>query len=176
MINMKKMERFRIEEMPLTEYRFPDLAGPSKFVREHMQPGDIVISNNVFQTNHLMGQLGQPSGPKDYVLMTRSYLPVTLGDSSDVIIDRRDGAPVIYTPEMLDAFLAKNPRVWYIVSLGQNYLFCPTHVSVYLRRRMRVAYEDQDALVLFSGDANRPESMMRRDELMLRSTKTNFLH
>ena len=41
---------------------------------------------------------------------------------------------------------------------------------------MRVAYQDQGALVLFSGDANRPETMLRRDEDILRATKTNFLH
>src|SRR5262249_37523968 len=148
-VELREMGRFRIAGMHPTLLKFPDLGGPARYLREHLRAGDVVLGNNMYQIRHLMGRFGQASGPMDFMPTTGSlFLPATLADHGNQILDRRDGARFLPSPESLVDLFARHPRVWYIVHPGQNSIFNSSTTSSFLRQHMEVVYEDYDTLVL----------------------------
>jgi hypothetical protein len=172
---MRELDRFRVEGLSTSLYKFANLEGPAQFVREHIRDGDVVIANDTFQINHLMGHQHGKSRRVEYALSNHPFVPGTLDDRHGIMLDRRDGAKVIYTPEMLRAFFDEHPRVWYISSPGHHYLLNSRRISTFLRTRMRVAYQDWDSLVLFAGDEHRPNYLILEDERRLEDSRDSFL-
>jgi hypothetical protein len=162
-LDTRYLTRMRVDGVTTGLFKYPDLGGPSRYVRDRMQPGDIVISNNVFQTNHLMGIMGQSGQPNNYIPMTgRLFLPATFPDHASVLIDRRDGVRVIASPEDFKELVARHPRIWYIVQPGQHYTQNAPTVSDYVNDHFEVVYEDYDALVLFHGGHNSPAAIRQK--------------
>src|SRR5205823_9797647 len=87
-IQLPTLSAFRIEAYGLRTYRIPDLQGPANFVRDHFQPGDVILATDPFQINHFLAQGPVASGqwpedrrrqPPASSLATRHYpLPTTL--------------------------------------------------------------------------------------------------
>jgi hypothetical protein len=174
-IELREMERMRMEGMLPQLFKYPDLGAPSRYVRDHMRPGDVLLANHIYQVNHLMGQ-PRVRRPTDYTLVTGPfYLPATLTDREGLLVDRRDGARVICSQAQLEDLFARHPRIWYIAQPGQHTVLNTPMASTFLREHMDIVYEDWETLVLFRGGAHRPVDVRMRDDRALNSAKANYL-
>lgn len=173
-LEMRYLGRLRVDGVSCGLYKFPDLGGPARYVAARMQPGDVVMSNNLYQTNHLMGQ--RERSETDYVPMTgRLFLPATLLDHSPTLVDRRDGAKVIATPQDFVELFARHPRIWYIVQAGQHYNQNTPTISDFVSENMDIVYEDYDCFVLFRGPNHRPAAVRFKDQQTLEGADAKFL-
>jgi hypothetical protein len=175
-VELREMDRFRVEGISPNLFKYPDLGGPSRYVKDHLRAGDVVLAPHLYQVYHLMDASEPATRPPGYTLVTGPFfLPATLTDHDGVLVDRRDGAPVIVSQDQLEDLFARHPRIWYIVQPGQhNVLNTPT-TSAFLREHMEVVYEDWETLVLFRGDTHRPVYLRLNDEKSLNDALANFL-
>jgi hypothetical protein len=181
-VQLAEMPRFIAEGYGrLSVYQFPNLDGPARFLRDHIEEGDVVLSNDFQQLHHLMRLGGKPDGrpepdrPLDYWLASTLFLPATLDDCRDVPLDRRDGSVMIANLESLEDLFARHHRVWYVLQ-PENHQRTNTHdVSAYLRQHMEVVYEDWQTLVLFRGDHHRVAEQRHQDDRVLGGSVANYL-
>jgi hypothetical protein len=174
-VELGELPWFRIQGHGQRVYKFPNLQGTAQYLRAHMQEGDVVLANNLYQVNHLMGITGRPNRPLDFMPATGPFLPATLDDRRPLLLDRRDGVQMISTPEGMVDLFARHRRIWYVVQPGQHYILNTPDVSTFLRQHTDVVYEDWEALVLFRGDNHRPASLRVDNERALRDAQANFL-
>jgi len=175
-LEMRGLERLRIEGMPPHLFKYPDMGAPARFVRDHMQEGDVVLANHIYQINHLMSLREKPDPATRYTVATGAcFLPVTLTDREDRLVDRRDGARVITGQAQLEDLFARHKRIWYIVQPGQHTAVNLPAASAYLRQQMEVVYEDWDMMVLFWGGNHRLAAQRQGDDEMLNAAQANYL-
>src|SRR5262249_26514090 len=174
-VELRELPSLRVEGHGLTGYKFPNVAGAARYLRDHMQEGDVMLANNVYQINHLMGIRGRVNRPLDFMPATGPFLPGTVDDRRPLLLDRRDGAQMISAPDSMVELFARYRRIWYVVQPGQHYILNTTDVSTFLRQHMDVVYEDWEALVLFRGDNHRPAFLRLENERALSDAQANFL-
>lgn len=175
-LEMRGMERLRIEGIPPHLFKFPDMGTPARYVRDHMQEGDVVLANHIYQINHLMGLREKPDPATRYTVATGAcFLPVTLTDRDDRLVDRRDGARVLTSQAQLEDLFARHDRIWYIVQPGQHTAVNLPIASAFLRQQMEVVYEDWDMMVLFWGGNHRSAKQRHADDEMLNAAQANYL-
>lgn len=173
---LRRMDGWRIEGMPPRLFKYPDIGGPSRYVRDHMRPGDIVLANHVYQVNHLMELREAPDPATRYTVSTGAlFLPATLTDNSDQLVDRRDGTRMITSVSQLEGLFARHRRIWYIVQPGQHSGVNAPSASAFLRRYMEVVYEDVEMQVLFFGGEHRTAFVRDMDDRALSDGKIDFL-
>ena len=163
----------------LGELKFPHWEEPLRYVREHWQPGDTVIATFPHLVDHTMFFAKDNPMPRgwtsDYWLQSTLMLQATLDDKRSVPLDRRAGTVMLPTLASLKDALARNRRVWLIVSPGPNNGLNDRDVNAYLRQNMDVVYEDFLTAIMVRDSKHRPVKLLSKDDVNLRFGKANFL-
>jgi hypothetical protein len=167
-----ELDRFRILGYEDTLMKFPDLGGPTNFVREHMQPGDIVICTHPHSATHLMYTEGFTT---DYWIESTLQLQALLGNTRTIPLDRRSGAVMLSSLEAVQDIFARHDRIWYIMVPQAQTKINDADVSAYLRQNMEVAYEDVASMVLFWGHQHFPATRRFQDDQALFKAKSAFI-
>jgi hypothetical protein len=149
-------------------YKFPAMREPVQYVREHMQPGDVVIATHPHQITHLMER---PDWSVDYYLVSVLGSALEMPDSAPVHVDSRSGAVTLIGQRDLDDLLARHRRIWYLAQPLVHNLVNPGSVTTCVRENMEVAYEDFDAIVLFRGDRHWTAAERYRAEQLLQAAE-----
>jgi 4-amino-4-deoxy-L-arabinose transferase-like glycosyltransferase len=167
-----ELEKFRILGYEDTLFKFPDLAGPTKYVREHLREGDIVICTHPHSATHFMIEVGKSS---DYWIESVLQLQALLGNSMDVLRDRRSGATMLSSLEMVEDVFARHPRVWYIMVPQAQTKINNADVSAFIRQNMEIVYEDVVSMVLFWGDQHFPAKRRFQDDQVLFQARSAYI-
>jgi hypothetical protein len=186
-VHLVRLEQFRTEGYGIETIRFPNMEAPTRFVRDHMQKGDLVIAADPHQVEHFMRHvLGKPKDWRaDGWPCTNLKLPMTLIDSSDhladanledrdVLRDRREGAVAYPDLATLKDVFARNDRIWFIVEPDRHRALNIPEASIFLRQHMDVVYEDFQCVVMFR-DKHRTAQLRHDEERHLDKAKANYL-
>jgi hypothetical protein len=171
-LQLKQMTQWRTAAYGTWLYKFPDLDGPTRYVREHMREGDVVLAIFPLSVDHLMAR---PGWATDYWPQSELQLQAMLDDVRAVPLDRRSGTPMLASRESLEDLFARRGRIWYIVVPEQHAKLNNGGVSAFLRQHMEVVYEDVWSMVLFHGDRHWPAPRRLEDEQSLQGAQANFL-
>jgi hypothetical protein len=175
-VQLADMPRFRTEGYGLTAFKFPNVGGAAGYVHAHARDGDVVLANDPFQVNYLMGRLGRPERAVHFWPESKLRFPATLGDGSSLPRDRRDGTTMVPDLESLQALFARHGRVWYVVQPERHGDLNVAEVSLFLQLNMDVVYEDCGVLVLLRDDnRHRPASSRRQNEQALGRAQAEYL-
>jgi hypothetical protein len=161
LFDLRDLPAFRVEGFDLTRYKVPNLDAPSQYVRDHLQPGDVVLATDPFQVKHFMQLTGQPRNPQFFWPATVLQLSATLDDSRPIPLDRRDGTPALSDLASVEQLFATSGRIWYVVQPQRHENQNLPEVSTFLRQHMDVVYEDFEAVVLLR-DRNHRQAILRR--------------
>jgi hypothetical protein len=167
-----ELEKGRILGYEDTLFKFPDLGGPTKFVRENMREGDIVICTHPHSATHLMFRVGWST---DYWIESVLQLQALLGDTRDVLRDRRSGAKMLSSLEMVEDVFARNERIWYIMDPLAQTKTNNAAVSAYIRQNMEVVYEDVTSMVLFWGRQHFGAKRRFQDDQVLFQARSAYI-
>jgi Dolichyl-phosphate-mannose-protein mannosyltransferase len=176
-LDLRDMTGFRVEGFHPSIYKFPDLGGPSRYVRDRMQPGDVVLATDPFQVKQLMGVHDGATDEQFYWPASTLQLPATLDDKRPIALDRRDGTPAITDLAAMRDLFARHERIWYIVQPERHENQNVPEVSAFLRQQMDVVYEDFEAVVLLRDRNHRPSGIRFEEEQQLgfgRRHRSNF--
>jgi 4-amino-4-deoxy-L-arabinose transferase-like glycosyltransferase len=168
-VQLPEMDRLRVQGYGLTVFKFPDLGGPSRFLREHLEPGDIVLASFPHSVNHFL-----VFRQTEYWPQSKLYLQALLDDARTLPLDRRSGAVMIDTRDELDDLFARHRRVWYVVVPSTHANQNSSDLSAFLRQHMDVAYQDFQTMVLLR-DVHRRALMRVNNDQTLNSAKANYL-
>ncbi len=157
----------------------PQQEPSTKFVVEHMQPGDLVIVNAPHVIDHYLGR------PSDYWLQTLMRLQACLDDKRSVALHRLQGAQMLPDAGHVQDLVSRYDRIWFITEPLFNSRTNVPETSVFTRGHFTCVYEDFSSLVLFRGRIdpltgepvpyNIPASLRAQQEETLSETKVEFL-
>jgi hypothetical protein len=171
-LQLKQLTQWRTAAYGTWVYKFPDLAGPTRYVREHMRDDDVVLAIFPLSVDHLMAR---PGWKTDYWPQSELQLQALLDDSRVLPLDRRSGTPMLASRESLEDLFARRGRIWYIVVAEQHAKLNNAGVSAFLRQHMEVVYEDVWSMVLFYGERHWPAARRLEDEQSLQGAQAKFL-
>lgn len=159
-VRTSELGRFVSSALDVKQLRIPDWDEPTDYLRKHLRDGDVVISIFPHTTNYMFAahQIGRPGEPRtvDYWLESRLIIQATMGDSSQVLRDRRSGAVMLHNIEQVQKLFADHERVWYCtMPLAQGKLN-DSIVSKYLREHMDVVSEDYSTALMLRDQNHRP--------------------
>jgi hypothetical protein len=177
-VHLAEMTAFKVAPDLIGAYRVPNLEGPSKYLRDHFQEGDVVIAIHPDEVDHQLSYLGGPfpeGWRVDYWLETTLQLPAVLDDRHSIPRHRYWGTPMISTLADLKEVFARHRRVWYITIPSFHDKTNDADVSAYLREHMDVVYEDYQAMLLLRDNNHRPASVRLQDERILQESGANYL-
>jgi hypothetical protein len=178
-IQLPELKEYCVYSLRLQDFKFPDMDDPVRYVREHLQEGDIVISPTPHVVDHRMVQLGgDPRGRArtvDYWLQTTLYLQAVLDDRRAMPLHRLCGTTMVPTKEALEDLFARHRRIWYVVAPAFHQEQNVPEVSSYIRQNMDIVYESFSSLVLFKGERHRTVARRIQDEQDLFGASANFL-
>jgi hypothetical protein len=174
LVELRDMSSFRVQDYSVTTFKFPNMQGPVLYVRDHMQEGDLVLTSESHQVNHLMQFHGKPGWWADYWPAMSLELPAEIDNVRDVPFNRKDGTTLLSSYEALDEIFARHRRIWFIIQPGAEAHNGPL-IDKFFRENMDVVYEDWQSLVLFRGEAHRPANVRQRDEKELFAAGANYL-
>ncbi len=148
----------------------PDQVAATRYVREHLEPGDAVL---VALPNQARVYLG---AAVDYWLQTQMALQLTLDDRRTIPLHRLSGEETLPSLEQLHNVLARHRRVWFITSPAAPITSTNSVASSELvRRQMEVVYEDFRTLVFLFGRNHLPADLQQRSETALNEAPTVLL-
>jgi hypothetical protein len=169
------LDQFRVEGYTIDVFRFPNVEAPTKYVRDHMKDGDLVLAADPHQVEHFMrDNFGLPDFHATGWPCTDLRLPMTLNDASPVLRDRREGADAYPDLDSLKELFARNERIWYIVVPARHAALNVREAGIFLRQNMDVVYEDYQCYVMFR-DKHRSAQMRHDEELNLERAKADYL-
>jgi hypothetical protein len=155
------------------------LSGPASFLRERLQPGDIVLGTQPYLLDH---QLSRESGGTKRLeqdstlwLQTRLHLQAVLNDVRPVPLNRRDGTELVPNLASLETVFAQPRRLWFVVEKGHFNRLNVDEVDSFLRQHMDIVFEDSEAVVLIRDRRHRTAKLRSRDERTLHGAQTDFL-
>jgi hypothetical protein len=157
LFDLSEMSGWRVSGESQNALMFPGQRSTALYVKEHMQPGDVVIVNAPHVIDHYLGR------PSDYWLQTQLHLQAVIDDENTLPLHRYKGTPMLRDVDHLFDVFSRHERVWFITEPSFN---ARTNVDAAMRSvegSMDVVYEDFDSVVYFSGDAHRIAAMQRRN-------------
>ena len=167
LVRTAELEDFQVAAYEAGELRYPHWDGPTQYIRDHLQEGDVVIATFPHTQNFLMATAGgsaEQSHKVDYWLESTLVVQATIGDSSAMPLDRRSGSVMIYDVEQLKQLFSQHDRVWYCtVRFGQSRIN-DNSVSRFLREHMDVMYEDFATAVLLRDNNHRTAPLRLEEE------------
>jgi hypothetical protein len=157
--------RVTIDESRRGRLRFPDEAGPARFLRENVQSGDVVLASRPNVIEHYLSDLSVDFWPQ-----SRLETGAVLDDRRASPLHHLGGTVMAPTRQTLEEIFARHERVWYVLAPNAHYRYNVPQVSAFVREHMDVVYEDFLTMVLFRGASHRPAwQRQEQDEELLRS-------
>jgi hypothetical protein len=179
MIELSELPDWSSYSLRFRDIKFPDLDGPSAYLRAHLRAGDIVVSTTPHVVDHRIASLGgdprQTERTVDYWLQTTLYLQAVLDDNRPLPLHRLRGTTMIASKEALEDLFARHRRIWYVLVPAFHQEQNTTEVSAFIRQHMDVVYESYSSLVLLRDDRQRSAAQRVKDEQALFAAKANFL-
>ena len=151
--DLEEMSAFRGRGKSLDALKFPGQRATALWVRDQLQPGDIVIVNAPHVIDHYLGR------PSDYWLQTQLHLQATLDDKRSIPLHRYKGTPMIGDAKELYRLFEEHERIWFVTEPSFNSRTNLDPTMELVRHHMDVVFEDHDSIVLFRGPAHRPASL-----------------
>jgi hypothetical protein len=180
-LQLEHMSWLHSDGYRLVDYKFAHLERPCRYVYEHLEPGDVIMSTapHVVE-HHLQRWAGKERSissdianmPRDFWSLdfwpeSRLHLQAVLDDHRPVPLHRLLGVRMITSREDLERLFATYRRIWYIADPHFNRLLNEEPAIEFLREHMDVAYEDFSCLVLFAGGRHRPAATRQGDRAEL---------
>lgn len=166
-VRTAEMTKFSNAAFDVKQLRIPDWDGPTEYLHEHLQEGDVVISIFPHTTNFNFAfdkvRRGEEIRTVDYWLQSRLIIQATIGDSTESPRDRRSGAIMIHDIDQVKKLFAENDRIWYLTMRMAQGKLNDGEVSRYLRQHMDVVSEDF-ATALMVRDKNHRPAPIRLEE------------
>jgi hypothetical protein len=161
----------------IAHYKFANLEEPVKYLRDHLQDGDIIMSTAPHVVDHWLRLWGQPREglDRDCWPQSRLHLQASLADHRDVPLHRLYGVVMASSLDGVEDLFGRHRRVWYVVDPTFNHVINDEEITAYLRQHMEVVHEDFSSLLMVSGEAHRPAFLRLADELSLTSGKAKYL-
>lgn len=153
-----RFPRSRVAGKSIDAMRTPWAEQCVEWVKERMEPGDVVIATAPHVINQYLGR------PSDYWLQTQMRLQATLDDKRTIPLHRLAGTVMLPDIEHLQDIFARYPRVWLIGDPRFNYVTNQQAALTYLRQNMDIVYEDFSTTVLFRGDDHLPVELQLKSE------------
>jgi hypothetical protein len=169
-LQLTELPAFHIHNYSLPDLKFADIADAVRFLRSHVQEGDVVLASNPHVVDHFM-----VSRTSDFWPQSRLYIQALLDDRRTLPLHRIAGTTMISSREEMEALFARHGRIWYVLVPSRHGSQNTADVSAFLRQHMEVVYEDYRALVLFRGNKHRHTSQRLENEKALIDAQTNFL-
>ncbi len=167
LVRTPKLDNFRVAAHDARQLRYPHWDGPTQYLRDHVQEGDIVIATFPHTQNFLWAQADSDFHHQrkvDYWLESTLIIQATIGDTLDLPRDRRSGSVMVYDVEQLKQLFSEHDRIWYCtVRFGQSRIN-DRGVSKFLRENMDVAYEDFATAVLLRDNNHRTAPIRVEEE------------
>ena len=154
-LDLRELPRYRVEGVTPSQLKFPNIEGPSRYVRERLQAGDVVLATDPFHVKHFLIADGNGNNPLFFWPISTLQLSATLDDKRPLPLDRRDGTPAIINLTNLRDLFARHARIWYVVQPARHENQNLPEVSAFLRQHMDVVYEDFEAAVLLRDRSHR---------------------
>lgn len=171
-LRLSEMENWRTSGPGPGAFMFQNLEGPSKFVRDHYQEGDIVLGIHPHAADHWLGPVGLAT---DYWSESTLHLQALLPDKSFVPVDRRSGAEMIPSWEAMQDLFTRNKRIWYVIVPSSAANSNDRSVSAFLRQHMDVVFEDHMSMVLFRDANHRSAALRQENEKALKASSANLI-
>ncbi|HEX6961137.1 MAG TPA: hypothetical protein VF175_04670, partial [Lacipirellula sp.] len=167
-VRTAELTKYANASFDIKQLRVPDWGEPTRYLHEHLQEGDVVISIFPHTTNYLFAahRIDKDGRPRtvDYWLESRLILQATMGDSTDVPRDRRSGAEMIFNLDQVRKLFAENERIWYLTMPGAQGKLNDGVVSQYLREHMDVVAEDFTTALMVRDKNHRPAPIRLEEE------------
>ncbi len=179
MEDLRYMPSFSAPAPRLEQLVNPDFSRPVKYLSDHLQEGDVVISIFPEVVDHYMGAAGglssRPGWSTDFYLETTIQFALVLEDRQPLPLHRFHGTLTIPTLENLTDVFARNRRIWYVTNPEYHDKCNDSDVSAYLLQHMDVVYEDFATVVLLRSNNHRLASQRLKDEQALKVSHAAFL-
>jgi hypothetical protein len=163
-IQLAELPSLRVYNYGITTYKFPGIAGPIRYLREHLREGDVVIANLPHQVTLLMDR---PGWSTDYTLESVLTVPLELSDAAPVLRDARNGARALVGLPDLEELFAHRRRIWYVAIPDVDANMNPGPAPAYLREHMEVVCEGWSAALLLGGQRHWPAAQQQQAEQQL---------
>jgi hypothetical protein len=189
-LQLEHMNWLHSDGYRLADYKFAHLERPCRYVYEHLQPGDVIMSTAPHVVEHHLQRWASKdrsisadslSTPRDLWSLdfwpeSRLHLQAVLDDHRPAPLHRLLGVRMISSRQDLERLFATHRRIWYIADPHFNRLLNEEPAIDFLREHMNVAYEDFSCLVLFAGDRHRPAETRHSDRAdFARAPSADFL-
>ena len=138
-------------------------------IREHIQPGDVVMSNLPHVADRYLGR------PTDYWVQTQLHLQAILDDNRALPLHRLIGTPMVPDLGQLKELFSRHRRIWFVCFPSFHGTTNSETGSEFIRRNMQVVYEDYASVVFFRGEHHLPVALQDRSEASLRRAGKPFL-
>jgi hypothetical protein len=174
-IRLIEMPRQAAEGYGTVVFKFPNLGGPTEYLREHWRPGDAILASDPQQIHHLLNLKEGEDHPDSFWPATSLFVPATLDDRRTLPIERRDGTKMIPDLKQLEEVFARYDRVWYLVSPDEHHRLNVPELSTFIRENMDLVYEDFQSLTFLRDRNHRSPALRKTGEKELVAAQSNFL-
>jgi hypothetical protein len=174
-IRLIEMPRQLAEGYNIRVFKFPNLGGPTDYLRKHWKPGDAILASDPQQIHHLLNLKEGEDRPDSFWLATSLFVPATLDDRRSIPIERRDGTKMVSDLKDLEEVFARYERIWYLVSPDEHHRLNVPDISTYIRENMDLVYEDFESLTFLRDRNHRSPKLRRQGEQELSAAQSNFL-
>lgn len=179
-VRTAEMTEFANAAFDVKQLRIPDWDGPTEYLHEHLQEGDVVISIFPHTTNFNFAfdkvRKGEETRTVDYWLQSRLIIQATIGDSTESPRDRRSGAIMIHNIDQVKKLFAEHDRVWYCTMRMAQGKLNDGEVSQYLRQHMDVVSEDFATALMLRDKNHRPAPIRLEEDEAGQVAGEYFLH
>jgi hypothetical protein len=162
----------------LTQYKFADMEAPIKYLRDHLQDGDVVMSTAPHVVDHVLRLMGSPRDQglsTDMWPQSKLHLQASLDDHRALPLHRLYGVVMPANMESMREAFSRNGRIWYVVDPTFNHIIQEEEITSYFRQHMEVVYEDFSSIVMLAGEKHRPAFIRLADEAALRTSRAKYL-
>ncbi len=179
-VRTAEMTRYASAAFDVKQLRIPDWDEPTKYLHDHLQEGDVVISIFPHTTNFNFVfdkvKQGEETRTVDYWLQSRLIIQATIGDSTESPRDRRSGAIMLHNIDQVKKLFAENDRIWYCTMRMAQGKLNDGEVSEYLRHHMDVVSEDFATALMVRDKNHRPAPIQVQEDESGQMAAEYFLH
>ena len=157
---------------------FADFTGPMKYVLDHWQEGDVILTDLPMFTGHLMRESkGAAVEPNSVTLWVESCQKreASLSDENLAPAHRMEGTVMVSSREALHSLFVHHKRVWCVAT---QFLFIgetnDADVTGYIEQNMEVVYEDHLSVVMLADNNHRTAALRGKDAASLKRSAAHW--